>query len=49
MGLKITLNFIETSPELGIIAGWGPLTISMVIRSDGRFKLEMLCLARTSS
>ena len=39
---------IKTSPGLGIIAGWGPLPISMVLRSEERLKSEMLSLARTS-
>ena len=39
---------IETSPELGLIARWGPLPISMVLRSEESLKSEMLSLARTS-
>ena len=38
---------IETSPGLGIIARWGNLPISMVLRSEGSLKSEMLSLART--
>ena len=38
----------ETSPGLRIIAGWGPLPISMVLQSEESLKLEMLSLARTS-
>ena len=40
---------IETSPGLGIIARWGPLPISMVLRSEESLKSEMLSLARTSN
>ena len=39
---------IETSPGLGIIARWGPLAISMVLRFKESLKSEMLSLARTS-
>ena len=39
---------IETSPGLGIIARWGNLPISMVLRSEESLKSEMLSLARTS-
>ena len=31
---------IETFPGLGIIARWGPLPISMVLRSEGSLKIE---------
>ena len=33
---------------LEIIARWGNLPISIVLRSEGSLKLEMLSLARTS-
>ena len=33
---------------LGNIARWGPLPISMILRSEGSLKSEMLSLARTS-
>ena len=39
---------IETYPGLGIIARWGNLPISMVLRSQESLKSEMLSLARTS-
>ena len=39
---------IETSPGLGIIARWGSLPISMVLRSQESLRSEMLSLARTS-
>ena len=39
---------IETSPGLGKIDRWGPLPISMVLRSLRSLKSEMLSLARTS-
>ena len=48
MGVKIMFILIETSPGLGIIARWGPLPISMVLRSEESLKSEMLSLARTS-
>ena len=48
MGVKIKFIQIETSPGLGIIARWGPLPISTVLRSEGSLKSEMLSLARTS-
>ena len=38
----------ETPLGLEIIARWGNLPISMVLRSEGSLKLEMLSLARTS-
>ena len=44
---KVSIQ-IETSPGLGIMAGWGPLPISMVLRSEESLKSEMLSLARTS-
>ena len=47
-GRKIMFILIETSPGLGIITGWGPLPISVVLRSEGSLKSEMLSLARTS-
>ena len=40
---------IETSPGLRIIARWGLLPVSMVLRSEESFKSEMLSLARTST
>ena len=46
-GVKIMFILIETSPGLGIIARWGPLPISMVLRSEESLKSEMLSLART--
>ena len=39
---------IETSPGLGILARWGPLPISMVLRSVESLKSEILSLAPTS-
>ena len=42
------LILIETSPGRGIIARWGPLPISMVLRSEESLKSEMASLARTS-
>ena len=50
MGVKKKKMFIliETSPGPGIIARWGPLPISMVLRSEESLKSEMLSLARTS-
>ena len=48
MGVKIMFILIQTSPGLGIIAGWGNLPISMVLRSQESLKSEMLSLARTS-
>ena len=38
----------KTSPRLEIIARWGPLPISMVLRSERSLKSKMLSLARTS-
>ena len=46
--VKVIFILIETFPGLGIIAGWGPLPISMVIRSEESLISEMLSLARTS-
>ena len=51
MGVKIiNILFILNRDSLGleIIARWGNLPISMVLRSEGILKLEMLSLARTS-
>ena len=50
MGVKYSQMFIQIKTPLGleIIAGWGPLPISMVLRSEGSLKSEMLSLARTS-
>ena len=48
MGVKIMFVLIETAPGLGILAGWGPLPISMVLQSEESLKSEMLSLARTS-
>ena len=42
------LILIETFPGLGIIARWGPLPISMIVRSEENLKSEILSLARTS-
>ena len=39
---------IEISLGLGIIAKWGHLPISMVLRSEESLKSEILSLARTS-
>ena len=40
---------IGTSPGMGIIARWGPLPVSMVLRSKESLKsAEMLSLPRTS-
>ena len=47
MGVKIMFTLIETSPRLGIIPRWGPLPISMVLRSAKSPKSEILSLART--
>ena len=46
----IRILFILNRDSLGleIIAGRGNLPISMVLRSEGSLKLEMLSLARTS-
>ena len=50
MGGKYSQMFIQikTPRGLEIIAGWGCLPISMVLRSEGSLKSEMLSLARTS-
>ena len=48
MKVKIMFVLIETSPGLGIIARWGNLPISMVLRSKESLKSEMLSVARTS-
>ena len=48
MGVKLMFILIETSSGLGIIARWGPLPISMVLRSEESLKSEMLSLERTS-
>ena len=50
MGVKNSQMFIQTktSPRLEIIAGWDPLPISMVLRSERSLKSKMLSLARTS-
>ena len=43
MGVKKKCSFsIETPLGLEIIAGWGPLPISVVLRSEGSLKSEML-------
>ena len=51
-GVKNSQMFIQTktAPRLEIKARWGPLPISMVLRSERslRSKLKMLSLARTS-
>ena len=50
MGVKNSQMFIQTktSPRLVIIARWGYLPISMVLRSERSLKSKMLSLARTS-
>ena len=50
MGVKYSQMFIQikTPRRLEIIARWGPLPISMVLRSEGSLKSVMLSLARTS-
>ena len=50
MGVKSSQMFIQTKtfPRLEIIARWGYLSISMVLRSEGSLKSKMLSLARTS-
>ena len=47
-GVKIMFILIKSSSGLGIIAGWDPFPISMVLRSEESLKSEMLSLARTS-
>ena len=41
-------NIVHSKSRLPIIARWVNLSISMVLRSEGSLKLEMLSLARTS-
>ena len=50
MGVKCPQMFIQIkiSRGLEIIAGLGPVRISMVLRFEGSLKSEMLSLARTS-
>ena len=50
MGIKYSQMFIQikTPRGLEIIAGWGYLPVSIVLRSEGSLKSEMLSLARTS-
>ena len=48
MGVKQMFILIDTSPGLEIIARWGNLPISMVLRSEESLKSEMQRLARTS-
>ena len=50
MGVKNSQMFIQTktSLRLEIIAGWGYLPISMVLRSERSLNSKMLSLARTS-
>ena len=50
MGVKIKILFTLNRDPLGleIIARWGNLPISMVLRSEGSLKSEMLSLERTS-
>ena len=50
MGVKNYQMFIQTktSPRLEIIAGWGHLPISLVLRSERSLKSKMLSLAPTS-
>ena len=40
MGVKVMFIQIETSPGLGMIARWGPLPMSMVLRSEESLKPE---------
>ena len=49
MGVKNSQMFIQTktSPRPEIIARWGYLQISMVLRSERSLKSKMLSLART--
>ena len=51
MRVKNSQIFIQTktSPKLEIIARWGYLPISMVLRSERSLKSKMLSLARTSN
>ena len=50
MGVKYSQMFIQLQIPRGleIIARWGPLSISMVLRSEGSLKSEMLSLVRES-
>ena len=48
MGVKIMLILIETFPGLRNVTRWGPLPISMILRSERMLKSEMLSLVRTS-
>ena len=50
IGVKNSQIFIQTntSTRLQIIARWGHLPISMVLRSERNLKSKMLSLARTS-
>ena len=50
MGVKNSQMFIQTktSPRLEIIARWGYLPISMVLRSERSLKSKMLSLEGTS-
>ena len=50
MGVKSSQMVIQTktSPRLEIIARWGYLPISMVLRSERSLKSKKLSLARTS-
>ena len=50
MGGKYSQMFIQikTPRGLEIIGRWGHLPISMVLRSEGSLKSEMLSLARAS-
>ena len=47
MGVKNSQMCIQTktSPRLEIIARWGPLPVSMVLRSERRLKSKMLSLS----
>ena len=47
-GGKNNIHSNRDFPGAGIIAKWGSLPISMVLRSEESLKSEMLSLARTS-
>ena len=49
MGVKFSnVHSKQDSPRTGDTAKWCPLPSSMVLRSEGSLKSEMLSLARTS-
>ena len=50
MGVKSSQMCFQNkiSPRLEIVARWGPVPISMVLRSERSLKLKMLSLTRTS-